>query len=93
MASAGNSRRSRCLRTRNFWNASGPTSRVNRADGFIRVGEAAPVGGLFHSPGARAVERNVKPGVLVGMSRLSLAIIALSFALLIGALVLTVFTF
>ena len=73
---------------------SGPTSRVNRADGFIRVGEAAPVGGLFHSPGARGVERNVKPGVLVGMlSRLSLAIIALSFALLIGALVLTVFTF
>ena len=61
--------------------------------GLIRVGEAAPVGGLFHSPGARAVDRNVKPGVLVGMSRLSLAIIALSFALLIGALVLTVFTF
>jgi len=43
---------------------------------------------------ARGIERNVKPGVLVGMfSRLSLAIIALSFALLIGALVLTVFTF
>jgi len=33
---------------------SGPTSRVNRADGFIRVGEAGPVGALFHSPGARA---------------------------------------
>jgi len=40
------------------------------------------------------LEPNGKPGVLLGMlSRLSLAIIALSFALLVGAFVLTVFTF
>jgi hypothetical protein len=39
------------------------------------------------------LKRNGKPGVARGMSRLSLAIVALSFALLIGAFVLTVFTF
>jgi len=37
-------------------------------------------------------EPSSKPGVVPGMSRFSLAIIALSFALLIAAFVLTVFT-
>jgi hypothetical protein len=61
-------------------------------NGFIRVArEAAQLAASFIDGG---LEPNGKPGVLLGMlSRLSLAIIALSFALLVGAFVLTVFTF
>jgi hypothetical protein len=61
-------------------------------NGFIRVArEAAQLAASFIDGG---LEPNGKLGVLLGMlSRLSLAIIALSFALLVGAFVLTVFTF
>jgi hypothetical protein len=49
------------------------------------------VGGPFYfrAPGLNETASRALPG----MSRLSLAIVALSFALLIGAFVLTVFTF
>jgi hypothetical protein len=43
--------------------------------------------------GLRLVETKRQAGRCPGMSRFSLAIVALSFALLIGAFVLTVFTF